>query len=161
MTSDRPLRHHPDQTGRAVPKDGHPGTSRQSQTSPSPSAPPAADSKPTREHSRPGDGDTSVPSEKPRRTPGLKQRRKQPVPASRAEADEAYKPWSPSRDATPARLGRLNGLGLLELRSTPGPSITQQQAHEATLDALYDEHGLLRDMPTTPTPSQPVHETVD
>lgn len=55
-----------------------------------------------------------------------------------------FRPWTPSRDAAPGRLGRLNQLGLLRLVDEPGSFITQQQAHEATLDAMYDADGRLR-----------------
>ena len=72
------------------------------------------------------------------------ERETQAQPATRREADARYRPMSPSRIATGGRLQRLNNLGLLRLEPIPGPPITQQAAHEATLDALYDENELLR-----------------
>lgn len=83
----------------------------------------------------PEEGDTSVPLQ-PRRKPNIR-RGPRPVPATRQAADELFRPRSPWREATGARLERLNNLGLLELRPTPAEPITQQAAHQATLDAMY------------------------
>lgn len=64
-------------------------------------------------------------------------RSKRPIPTTRREADGIYAPHAQYAPATLARLYRLNAMGLLELRTTPGESITQGQAHEAILDAIY------------------------
>ena len=71
--------------------------------------------------------------------PPAKGHRKSPVPELRHEADRLYAPRVRHARARMARLDRLNALGLLELRAQAGEPITMQQAHEATLDALYDE----------------------
>lgn len=87
-----------------------------------------------------------------------------PVPASRAEAHETFRPRLANARARGRVLDRLNALGLVELRPLEhaGEPVTREQAHVALLDALYDPvTGLLRDMPTTPVQAQRVHETTD
>lgn len=64
-------------------------------------------------------------------------RAKRPLPATRREADELFAPRARIAPAGASRLARLNALGLLELRTTPGPPLTQGEAHAAILDALY------------------------
>ncbi len=66
-------------------------------------------------------------------------RAKRPEPTTRAEADEIFAPRAHMARAGASRLARLLELGLLELRSEPGPIITQGEAHQAILDALYPE----------------------
>jgi len=63
-------------------------------------------------------------------------RRRRPFPATRAEADALYKPGSRNARAMPERLYRMNMLGLLHPEGRP---ITQGEAHDAVLDALYPE----------------------
>lgn len=67
-------------------------------------------------------------------------RAKRPLPATREEADELFRPRAGGNERAVAygpRLCRLAQLGLLELRSTSGPPITNAEAHAAILDALY------------------------
>lgn len=73
-----------------------------------------------------------------------KQRTRTPYPPTRHEADETFRPLSPTGRAESARLYRMNVLGLLAERKERGAEISRQQAHEAILNALYDEHGNLR-----------------
>jgi hypothetical protein len=85
-----------------------------------------------------------------------------PIPVTREEADAMYRPKTPAgfaRDATGSRLHRLNELGLLELRTTPGLPITQGDAHIATLHAMYDKGGRLLVEPGPPVLARPVDET--
>lgn len=62
-----------------------------------------------------------------------------PFPATRHDADELYRPASRTARAKSPRLARLNELGLLEVRETPGEPLTSLKAHQAILDALYPE----------------------
>ncbi len=72
-------------------------------------------------------------------------RQKRPYPASRHEADEMFRPNSPmAQVATMPRLARLLRLGALALVPPGTGRITNLEAHQAILDALYDEHGQLR-----------------
>lgn len=67
-------------------------------------------------------------------------RRKRPLPATREEAEELYRPRAGGNEraiVTGPRLCRLAELGLLEIRSAPGPSITNLDAHRAILDFYY------------------------
>jgi len=66
-------------------------------------------------------------------------RARRPLPATRAEADALYRPGARIACATIERLYRMNKLGLLGLRDAPGPQITNAEAHQAILDALYPE----------------------
>jgi len=69
-----------------------------------------------------------------------RRRAKRPLPATREEADELFRPRAGSNEGAVAygpRLCRLATLGLLELRATPGPPITNLEAHQAILDTLY------------------------
>ena len=71
-------------------------------------------------------------------------RASRPLPATRQEADELFRPRSPDTAVLPPRLARLNAMGLLTIREVPGKQISQAQAHRAILDGLYDEAGQLR-----------------
>lgn len=62
------------------------------------------------------------------------QRAKRPYPATRHEADETFRPAAPNARAKSARLFRANELGLLHPEGRP---ITQGEAHQLILDALY------------------------
>lgn len=65
-------------------------------------------------------------------------RAKRPLPATRQAADELFKPRSgiAHQRATIPRLARLSRLGVIRW--------TNAEAHEAILDAMYDEDGNLR-----------------
>lgn len=71
-------------------------------------------------------------------------RRKRPVPETRREAQQLYEPLARYTPARANRLDRLNRLGMLAIRPSPGPPLTQGEAHDAILDAMYDEAGRLR-----------------
>ena len=67
-------------------------------------------------------------------------RARRPVPATREEAEELFRPRSGGNEravVTGPRLCRLAAVGLLELRSTPGPRVTNLEAHEALLDFYW------------------------
>lgn len=73
-----------------------------------------------------------------------RRRARRPLPATRSEADELFRPSRPDALVLPPRLARLNALGCLRLVPPGSGGITQAQAHEAILDAMYDEDGVLR-----------------
>ena len=69
-----------------------------------------------------------------------KRRARRPLPATREEAEELFRPRAGSNERAVCygpRLSRLAELGLLELRSTPGPKITNLEAHEAIRDFYW------------------------
>ena len=95
---------------------------------------------PERENHKPG---PLTPAVEKNARMSANRRRRRPLPELRRDADDLYRP-SPriaSQPASAPRLVRLQNLGLL-------PHITNQQAHELILDAMYDEDGKLRLDPT-------------
>lgn len=69
-----------------------------------------------------------------------RRRAKRPLPETREEADALFRPRAGGNERAPAyggRLCRLNELGLLSLRATPGPKISNVEAHERILDFYY------------------------
>jgi hypothetical protein len=69
-----------------------------------------------------------------------RRRAKRPLPATREEADELFRPRAGRNERVVAfgpHLCRLAQRGLLELRATPGPPITNLAAHEALLDFYF------------------------
>ena len=71
-----------------------------------------------------------------------RRRAKRPLPATREEADQLFRPRAGSNEravVTGPRLCRLAQLGLLEIRTAPGPRITNLEAHQAILDFYYPD----------------------
>lgn len=61
-------------------------------------------------------------------------RAKRPLPATRREADEIWRPHTGNVPARGTRLHRANVLGLLHPEGRP---LTALEVHEAILDAIY------------------------
>lgn len=91
--------------------------------------------------------------------PQAKRRRRMPVPATRDAAHAVFAPLDDNARARGRVLDRLNALGAIALRPAGGEPITRGEAHEALLDELYDEHGQLRDAPTTPVQARAIHQS--
>ena len=73
----------------------------------------------------------------------LHARARRPLPDTKQEADELYRPKTPTDAARPAwgqRLCRMNALGLFHPEGRP---ITNTEAHEAILNAIYGDTPLV------------------